>query len=141
MNVICQPRRSTTTGENSQRRGTSLVELIAAMSLLAVVGAVLVPLLGQLALVRQDLSQQELAIRELRNLAEQARVSPQPAGLLLAPSVQERLQQPELGIRTVLEPDGRLERVTLSLSWVNQSGQRTSPLELSAFRPPAEGTP
>lgn len=112
----------------AQRRGMTLVELIAAATVLGAVGAALAPLLMQVHDARVLLAQQDCAWRELRHLAESF-PDQLPETLELSPLIVEQL--PDVRLSVIRPPAPPLQRVDLSLSWINPHGERTQPCVLS----------
>lgn len=123
------------------RSGVTLIECLVAVALLSTLAVVLVPFLSRAAEMRTDLAHRQLALVELRNLAELALIQPASASLELSPEARGTLIDPWLEIRRTPINDGLPgEQVTLLLSWINMSGRRNAPLQLSCWRTFPEGT-
>lgn len=118
----------------SGRRGMSLMELIVACGLLATLASVLIPTLQGIARARTELLLKELAIRELRNLAERGLAGEEPSSLRLSSTTEQLLPGPELVVTVLPEPETSLERIRMSLSWEDSVGQRIVPVELNWWR-------
>lgn len=116
------------------RRGMSLMELIVACGLLAMLTSVLIPTLQGIARARNELLLRELAIRELRNLAERGLAGEEPSSLRLSSTTEQLLPGPELAIAVLPEPETALERIRMSLSWEDSAGQRIVPVDLTWWR-------
>jgi competence protein ComGC len=115
------------------RGGVTLIEMIAACTLLSALVLVMVPLLSRLAEVRADVRDREYAVRQLRNLLEQ---HPLHDGLDESPLDAEpfsRLEEPRVEMQIDPQEDGS-RRVTVSVSWLNSAGQRVQPLALSDWK-------
>lgn len=123
------------------RSGVTLIECLVAVALLSTLAVVLVPFLSRAAEMRTDLAHRQLALVELRNLAELALIQPASASLELSPEARGTLIDPWLEVRRTPINDGLPgEQVTLLLSWINTSGRRNAPLQLSCWRTLPEGT-
>jgi type II secretory pathway pseudopilin PulG len=117
------------------REGTTIVEGLTAIAVLSALAVCLFPFLTRLSEARQSLEERKLALRELRNLAEEALAQPRGAEMELSPLLRERLRSPRLEVTRENEigtPPG--ERLTLSLTWQTTSGRRTAPLQLTCWR-------
>ncbi len=117
--------------EHRSRRGTSIFEMVAALGLLSAVMAITLPFFSRLATVRQDVADRELAIHEVRNLVELAQVSDDIQQLKLSDDISSLLEDPQLNISQDTADDLNMQKTNVALTWINQAGQRTQPVELS----------
>ena len=123
------------------RRGSSIVEMIAAGVLLGVIFVTMVPVLSWAGAQRQSAEQRQWALQEVANLME--RVSLQPweslsektlSQLPLSEECRKRLRDANLAIRVVEEdPVPASKRVVLELRWKDRTGQTVSPIRLTAW--------
>lgn len=113
--------------------GVALLEIVVSVSLFAVVAACVIPLLARINAVRSDVAARETALREVRNLAEQALAGSPPEELTLTELSLQLLEAPLL---EVITPENAVSGpATLSLSWINSAGQRGAPVRLLVWPP------
>jgi hypothetical protein len=114
----------------------AILECVAAFVLLGVSALVIAPFISRLGQVRTELLHRQLAIVELRNLAETALASPAEPVFTLSPEIQRSLKQAQLNVsrQTISSNDVPQTQVTLALSWINLAGERVAPLKLCFWR-------
>lgn len=124
---------------SASRNGVSLMELIVSCGVIVGLVSVLIPTVQRYAQVRNDLAMRDLAIRELRNLAEQG-LSGTPHGeLKLSEWSTENLKGAALVIDTTWVDDPPLQEVRMSLRWQNSVGEMTAATELRYWQLASEG--
>ena len=122
---------SDTAFPTSRRRGSSLIEMAAAIGLLGAVMAVLLPVLSRTSGLRDEVDRKEVAASAVANLLERASLvaSPTPESLqsIADPlTAQSRLDSPQWTIVVTPEPTPPLNRVEATLSWKTRHGTRNS---------------
>ncbi|WP_437204879.1 type IV pilin protein [Planctomicrobium sp. SH664] len=133
--MLLHLRSPATWSSRSQPSGFTLLEMLAAIGMLAVLAAVAIPCLKHIQVAQDALAEKSAALRELKNLSERARVG-QTATLQLSATATTLLPEAQLETTTAVSPDDpQLEQVTLSLSWVDHAGVRRQPMELILWRP------
>lgn len=109
------------------RSGSMTIELLAVAALLAVVTGTALPLLSQLARVRQNAADRECGLRELQNQVEMFRSG--AGDVAVSEETQQQLSNAQLSVnRTKMEPG---QQVTVSLTWTDPAGQTVRPLSLT----------
>jgi type II secretory pathway pseudopilin PulG len=125
-----------------QRCGTMLLELIAAMALFGVVLTIAVPVVTNVAAVREESRRRQIAQLELGNIMEQiaarrlAGESTAAAARLIALSPQTASQLPAARLTVdAAEESGtpRSTLITARLVWTMNTGRAAAPAELCAF--------
>ena len=126
-----------------RKNGISLVELIVASAILAVMMAVSLQLLGLVASGRKAVQQRQTAVREAGNFMQRASALPWDKldqqtleGFSLSGNTADELQDARL-IVTVLEtPSAELKtkRISISITWKDNKGQLVAPVKLTAWR-------
>ena len=119
-----------------------MAEIVAATALLSVVTALLVPVIGGVADVREEAARHQLAVLEAANLMEHIATQrmdgpisvEQLDELSLSQSVSDRLTDPQLAI-TLGDPVGSpaARPLSIEISWENQHGQRGVPVQVVTF--------
>lgn len=123
-------------------RGVTLVEIVAATALLAVMAVLLVPVLGGVGEVRESAAHHQLAVMEAANLTEriaalraEGRLSHQQLEeLSLSPEARDQLVDPEL--RYTLDDfsdSPPAHALTIEISWRNRHGERAAPVRVVTF--------
>lgn len=126
----------------ARRRGVSVVETLAALSLLSVVMASTMPLFVRHGRLLAESRQERIAIEELANQA--ARLVAVPADRraaaleALAPSAVAARRLPGAVLTATRGPSPLGDHVVLSLTW-DATGRRDEPLRLAVWLPPAPG--
>jgi hypothetical protein len=126
-----------------KRRGSMLVELLAAAVLLAAAGAISVELAAAVGAGRRALADRQLASQEAANLMERLAAMPvedltsEAAHTLPLSAEGRRLSGAKAAIETT-EVDGppRAIRVAVSIQWEDRNGNTIAPIRLVAWRYP-----
>ncbi len=124
--LVANPGRSAVTPSGSRdpnrRRGTTLIEMGAALALLGTVLALLVPVLSRTAGLRESVDRREVALNTVANLLERASLVTQPTPETLQPiadqlATESEIAAPQWKIVVTPEQSPPLNRVEVSLSW------------------------
>ncbi|MGO8691357.1 MAG: prepilin-type N-terminal cleavage/methylation domain-containing protein [Thermoguttaceae bacterium] len=126
----------------TSRRGMSLLELITAAALLAVLLTAGLQMSGAAAAQRRAIRQRQAASLELANILERlasrpwSELTPQQAGQeRLSPAVAALLPRAELHVEVAPAPgQPEARRITASLRWQGPNGMPLPPVSLSAWR-------
>jgi len=126
------------------RSGFTLIELAVAATLLGTVFVVTLPLLKHVRVSRDAAQQQFIAQQEAANILERFSINPSSDAMVeminISPEAASHLPDADATI-TVQPTDDGLHQVTVSVSWVNASGDRPMPTKLSAWFSVSEETP
>ncbi len=125
-----------------RRRGVSMMEIVAATAILAVMAMLLVPVIGGVAEVREGAAQHQLAVFEAANLMERVAVlrangpltRQQLEELSLSRTARDQLTEPQLAFslgEAAGSPPARA--LTIEISWENQHGQRGVPVQVVTY--------
>ena len=142
MMTPCRSRFTVTTRLRIEdRRGFTIVELIATCLLLGVLFSITVPMFAVVARERRSTEQRQFALQHAANLLEHATSRPWseiPVGELNLPDADPDLQivLPSLERTLVVkqiegQPESR--QIIASIQWQGSSGQMVSPLRVSAW--------
>ena len=123
------------------RRGTTLLELVAAAALLGTVLVICLQLLGATAAQRRHIDQRQLALMEVENTMERLaarpwnELTPQTTAGQLSTAVRSRLSDAGMKIE-VTTPAGEpsAKRIAVSLRWKDGSGQFVKPVRIVTWR-------
>ena len=114
-----------------QRFGITLVESVAALSLLAVLTAAVIPVLSRTSQLRRKVDQREVALNAISNLLERASLlntwndtTVQAQTVELVSPLD--LPSPEWKVMVTQESSIPLQRVEVTLSWQQPAGMRGS---------------
>jgi len=127
MNVV-----SRITPVSRSRSAVTIIEILATVSVLAIWTTMTIPFLIQLSSTRQAVANRELALRELRNQVELFRAFPDRE-LTLSKETAEHLENPELSLSSTKLKDTNITEHRIAISWENQNGQRTRPVQLTTW--------
>ena len=113
------------------RRGTTLIEMGAALALLGTVLALLVPVLSRTSGLRESVDRREVALNTVANLLERASLVTQPTPETLQPIADQLATESEIAVpqwKIVVTPEQSppLNRVEVSLSWQCSHAVRSS---------------
>jgi hypothetical protein len=126
-----------------KRRGSMLVELMAAAVLLTAASAICVELVAEVGTQRRAAADRQLAAQEAANLME--RLAVMPAGALRSQEALELPLSPEgkrlLEVKKTIEitdVDGppKTVRIAVSIRWEDRNGNVLPPVQLVAWRRP-----
>jgi hypothetical protein len=122
---------------STSRTGVAILECVAAFVLLGASAVVIAPFISRLGQARTELLHRQLAVVELRNLAEAVLASEKEPVFTLSEEAQRQLKQAQLQVtrKRISSQDFPQSQVTLALSWVNLAGERVIPLTLSFWQP------
>ncbi|MCA9088910.1 MAG: type II secretion system protein [Planctomycetaceae bacterium] len=125
---------------HSQRRGFSLLQSMVACALFGTFFASLTPVIARLSAVQDQMAQRDLAIVELRNLAEQGLYQTSADPLTPSPKTLALLPECEFAQHITDDPDfAETRRVELKLSWLPAPNQPREQVILCYWIPqPAE---
>ncbi len=128
----------------SNRGGFTMLELTVAATLLGTVFVVTLPLLKHVRVSRDAAQQQFIAQQEAANLMEQLAVNGSSDAaddaITISPEAASHLHDADVTITR--EPEHiNLQRVTVAVSWTNDSGERPVPVKLTAWFPTTRETP
>ncbi len=135
-------REETSCRRSRMRRGVTLMEAVAAITLLSAIAAGLLPLISRTAELRDEAAHHSTAVTETANLMERIAVlrgdgqldDAQLQELELSDWAAAELSEPELEITIADERDGLPHRrLTVSLSYRNAAGERSAPVVATAF--------
>ena len=124
------------------RQGTTIVELVASMLILAAVLLAIAQTVAMRAQQRHAAERHRLAISEAANLMEQIIVRPwdevssdNVAAMTLSAEAQQTLPDARLRIGVdSIEQEPAAKRVQIEIDWQNSAGQRQTPLRLIAWK-------
>ena len=130
-----------------KRRGSMLLEVAIAISLIVVALVGVSQLLVVASRQRRETRSREIAIMEVGNLME--RVSQIPyrdlteervSTLALSEHVQAELSEGTLRVDLETDPEWRdAKRIVVAIDWVNSAGRRVAPIELTGWAFSADG--
>lgn len=134
--------RCRTPSRPEDRRGFTLIELVATMAMLLVAMTLTVQLIGWVAAGRRSDQRRTRAIQEVANVMERL-TARDPSGLTpervaalqLSPQARRALPGGELRVGVDAEQDG-LRRVHVELRWRNRAGERDAQVRLTAWIAP-----
>jgi type II secretory pathway pseudopilin PulG len=119
-----------------------MAEVLAAAALMSVVTVIALPIVSSVAAVREESAKRNQAVIEVANVMERVaalrRSGPVTAAdldsLTVSDSIADLLDESQLEI-TLSEPAGTppSRELTVSLSWLNDAGDRVSPATVTAF--------
>ena len=135
--------RSESRHSGAWRRGTTLLEMGAALALLGTVLALLVPVLARTSGLRESVDRRELAMNTVANLLERASQVTSPTPETLQPMADQLATESEIAgpqWKIVVTPElaPPMNRVEVSLSWQGSHEVRS---EVSLVRWYRGGTP
>ena len=115
----------------AKRRGSSLIEMAAALGLLGAAMAVLLPVLARTSGLRDEVDRREVAASAVANLLERASLVASPTPESLKPIADQltegsRLTAPQWQIVVTPETTPPMNRVAATLSWKTRHGTRNS---------------
>ena len=113
------------------RTGAAAIEMLTAGVLLTTVMAFLVPFVGRVSSTSRDIADRELALRELQNLIVLSQSGQTPS--TLSTETQSRLLDADLKVEQTAEADEGMLSTMFSLSWINQFGERVTPVSLTCW--------
>jgi len=128
--------------KRTPRQAFTLMEMIAAATLLAALMTVCVPMLGAIAAHRRAASQRQCAIQEAANAMEHLaaadweslKVGASPAAQL-SPEARRALPDGSLTVEIASPPqEPGAKRITITVRWEDPAGRRLAPLRLVAWR-------
>lgn len=134
---------------SQSRSGTTLLEVIAAVTLLGAGLALTAQSLHTTSLLRRENERRQCAIQEAANVLEQIRGLPlaelspdSPPAVALSAEVKAQLPAAQLSLEiTPAEVAGEARRLTVQISWKTRYGQLAAPVRLTAWRWPRETPP
>lgn len=113
------------------RTGAAAIEMLTAGVLLTTVMAFLVPFVGRVSSTSRDIADREWALREVQNLIVLSQSGQTP--VTLSTETQARLLDADLKVEQTALADEGMVSTTYSLSWVNQFGERVTPVALTSW--------
>jgi hypothetical protein len=124
------------------RRGTTLIELAVAGTLLGTLLVVCLQLLTATAAQRRAADQRQLALFEVGNVMERlaarpwANLTPKTAAdEKLSAALGDRLPGAELKVEVAASPaDSSVKRITVSLRWQDRYGRFLAPVKITTWR-------
>lgn len=138
-------------GRNRPRRGRhglTMAEVLAAAVLMSVVTVVALPVVSGVAKVRDESVRRNLAVIEVSNVMERLAALRRQRALTeellaaqgISAAAAAALDSPEIRV-DLGDPQGTpaVRELTVSLSWLNDAGDRVAPVSVSAFLYENEG--
>ena len=123
---------------SASRPGFTLIELAAAAGLLGTVFLVTLPLIKRVRTSREASHQQLIAQQEAANIMERVAINPTSEtleeGVEISPEAASSLSDASVTITRQPAEDG-LQQVTITLSWVDETGEPVLPVQLTAWFP------
>ncbi len=128
---------------NPQRfAGTTLIEVVVAVTLLGAGLALTAEVLHWTSLLRRENERRQCAVQEAANALERVRgwswqelVADPPPEVELSESARRQLPQGELQLEIAADPeDSDARRVVVEVSWHLRNGQPAAPVRLIAWR-------
>ncbi len=118
----------------NSRHGASTIEFLTAGVLLATVMTFLVPFVGRVSTVNEEIADREWALREVRNLI--AGLQSGQTDVVLSAEATDRLEDPKLEVTRSEPTAGQQQQVSVSIVWTNRFGEKVSPITLSFWESP-----
>lgn len=120
----------------NSRPGISTIEFLTAGVLLATVMTFLVPFVGRVATVNEEIADREWALREVRNLI--ASLQSGHTEVVLSEEAADRLEDSKLSVIRSEPVTGEQQKVSVSIVWTNRFDEEVSPVSLSFWESPKE---